>query len=164
MASGGSVFGDDINSTPISKIQLPPVAAVQSKGDAPPLQPPIYKPEVATADEQNVQKQVTFDDTQYVREIPARRKKRSTMQAPWAQYADVPPLPPPPKKNRVLGTLMRFSHHIVVFALFVIALWYHAKLAAMPYIGTGYALTIPGILAISLAAAGAYGIIESIVD
>ena len=173
------MFGDDINSTPISKLTMPPMS-MTSKADTPggPLAPPVYSPDIPQQQPQQFQEQeqprrVSFDDVDYVREIPSRRKKRH---APPQHYWDprgaapAPPPPPPPpaqakKSKRVLRLLSAYAHPLAVFALVLVLLWYLPKVAQWPYLGSQYGgLSVVGCLAASAAVALAYGIVESIMD
>lgn len=179
-----SIFGDDINSTPISKLQQIPMMTSKSDAGMAPIEPPMYNPTVETQQ----QKRVTFaedddvyDDKRAKKERRHHRKKShyQEQQQQWAPPQYYPQLqlpqqiqPPPPappiqekKTKKVLELLQVYGHRIVVFVLFIAILWYYRKLASFPYIGTGDGyINVVGSVGISLAASGIYGIIESLLD
>lgn len=176
MASESSVFGDDINSTPIGKLTMPPMS-MSSKNDpgAPgPVEPPVYSPVVETG------RHVTFDDHDYVHEIPSRKSKKPkkpkkskklppSMPAFHPGYWPAgPPQPParPQKQKRIFVLAAAYAHQIAVAALMIIALWYYPKIVAFPYMGdsSGMQMSTVGIAAVAAAAGVAYGVIEHIVD
>ena len=173
-----SVFGDDINSTPIGKLTMPPMS-MSSKNDpgAPgPVEPPVYSPVVETG------RHVTFDDHDYVQEIPSRKSKKSkdkkskkakkavSMPAFHPGYWPAGPpraaAPPPKKQKKIFVLAAAYAHQIAVAALMVIALWYYPKIVAFPYMGdgSGMQMSTVGIAAVAAAAGVAYGVIEHIVD
>ena len=171
------MFGDDINSTPISKLTMPPAMTVTSKADTPggPLAPPVYSPTLPPPQQQQQQPQqqfhderrVSFDDVDYVREIPSRRKRHLPPQHRWDPRGSTPAPPPAPKskKKRVLRLLSAYAHPLAVFALVLILTWYLPAVAQWPYLGSQYGgLSVVGCLAAAAAVALAYGIVESIVD
>ena len=171
-----SVFGDDINSTPIGKLTMPPMS-MSSKNDpgAPgPVEPPVYSPVVETG------RHVTFDDHDYIQEIPSRKSKKSkdkkskkakkAVSMPafhpgyWPAGPPQPPAPPPKKQKKIFVLAAAYAHQIAVAALMVIALWYYPKIVAFPYVGDTVHMTTLGIAAVAAAAGVAYGVIEHIVD
>jgi hypothetical protein len=178
-----SMFGDDINSTPIAKLQQMP--AMTTKAEMGPVEPPVYNP---TVELQQQQKHVRFADDDdyeddYIRDKSKKKKDRrhrkhrhkSRDLYPMAaqyypQYPVAAPVPPPvaeaavPKKTKVLELLHTYGHRAVVFALFVGVLWYYRKLASFPYVGSNGYVTTVGTLGIALAASGIYGVIESLLD
>jgi hypothetical protein len=173
---GQSVFGDDINSTPVSKLTMPPQPTVQSKAGQPPLEAPVYSPDVPERS-----RHVTFDDRDYVREIPAREKSRhrrgsrryvappqpqQPVQQPYYDLRPLPPAPPAPrtKLQRAADLLRAWGHQLAVFAIVLAALWNYARMASWPYVGNGAALTSLGTVAISLSVAGVYGVIKHVID
>lgn len=172
-----SVFGDDINSTPIGKLTMPPMS-MSSKNDpgAPgPVEPPVYSPVVETG------RHVTFDDHDYVQEIPSRKSKKSkakkskkeaknAMSMPafhpgyWPAGPPQPPARPQKKQKRIFVLAAAYAHQIAVAALMIIALWYYPKIVAFPYMGDTVQMSTVGIAAVAAAAGVAYGVIEHIVD
>ena len=177
--SSASVFGDDINSTPVSKIQLPPMSMSSKNDGSGPLQMPVYKPEVDMGDHQ---RRVSFDDTQYVREIPGRRerKHRSSRSrsrrddddgrdGSWGQQMQQmlvqPPVEEKPKRKKIFELAARYGHAFAVFFLTLIVLWYYPRISTMPYMGSGAGgLSVLGIFGVSFAVSGVYGVVEAIVD
>lgn len=174
------MFGDDINSTPISKLQQIPMMTSKSDVGMAPVEPPIYNP---TVEVQQQQKRVTFveeedDDDDIYHEKRAkkeRRRHRHREKQQWAPqyYPQLQMMAPPPvqepvqekKTKKVLELLRVYGHRLVVFVLFMAVLWYYRKLATFPYIGSddGY-VNVIGSLGLSIAASGIYGIIESLMD
>lgn len=189
MSEQQSMFGDDINATNINSLTMPPHAAMSSKNDigAPgPLEPPIYSPSV----EIQQQRRVTFDDEPHIQEIPrradlvadedrrrdrdrsrrrdrhsSRRSSRSSSRSRSSSHAPEKMSKKKPKTRRIVQLASEYAHRAVVAALVCIILWYYPKIAALPYVGTGYGhLRMLAIFGISVAAAGTYGIVESILD
>lgn len=172
------MFGDDINSTPISKLQQIPMMTSKSDAGMAPVEPPIYNP---TVEVQQPQKRVTFveeeDDDDVYHEKRAkkeRRRHRHREKQQWApqyypQLQVAPPVPQQPiqekKTKKIFEMLHVYGHRLVVFVLFMAVLWYYRKLATFPYIGSddGY-VNVIGSLGLSIAASGIYGIIESLMD
>ena len=187
MASESSVFGDDINSTPIGKLTMPPMS-MSSKNDpgAPgPVEPPVYSPVVDTG---GSGRHVTFDDHDYVQEIPSRgsrgsrgsrksKKSKKAKKMPPSMPAFHPgywpagppraaPARPQKKQKRIFALAAAYAHQLTVAVLMVIVLWYYPKIVAFPYLGdgSGMHMSTVGIAAVAAAAGVAYGVIEHIVD
>ena len=171
----------DINATDINTLTMPPHAAMSSKNDigAPgPLEPPIYSPSVDMQ-----QRRVTFDDEPHIQEIPRRadlvadedrrrarsrdrsrrrdRDRHSRRSSSKTKKSEKKPK----KTRRIVQLASEYAHRAVVAALVLVLLWYYPKIAALPYVGNGYGhLNMVAIVGISVATAGAYGIVESILD
>lgn len=176
------IFGDDINSTPISKLQQIPMMTSKSDPGMAPVEPPVYNP---TVEVQQQQKRVSFaseDDVYDEKEAKKerrhrRRESRRDQQQQWRgppvpQY--YPQLAPPPmplappapahKTKKILEVLHVYGHRLVVFVLFMAVLWYYQKLASFPYIGANGYVSAVGSFGVALAASGVYGIVESLMD
>lgn len=159
-----SIFGDDINSTPISNLQ-PMQPMVQTKKDAPPVEPPIYDPNPPAP----IAKRVHFEEPVYKK---PRKEKRNVVAPPLVpEYASLfhqqfnpPPVPEAPKPRKIVQLLESYGTYMTVFALVVVALWYMPRVAAMPYVGTGSGLSILGIIAVALGVASSFGIISSVLE
>jgi len=179
-----TMFGDDINSTPLTKLQQMPAMSSKNDPGAPgPLEPPVYSPTVQLEHPQHSAppppKQGRFqdDDLQADRRQDRRSRRREReqrdkyryMMPPPPVYQLHPPAPqqPPPAKSAKLAVLLRsYGHPLLVFALVLVVLWYHPRVAGMPYLGTpeGAGLSTLGKVAAAFCAAGAYGALESLVD
>jgi hypothetical protein len=168
----------DINATDINTLTMPPHAAMSSKNDigAPgPLEPPIYSPSVDMQ-----QRRVTFDETPHVQEIPRRadlvadEDRRRARSRDRSRYRDRRSSrssksnksgKKPPNTRRIVQLAAEYAHRAVVAALVLVLLWYHPKIAALPYLGNGYGnLNVLAIFGMSIATAGMYGAVESIID
>lgn len=182
MSDQQSLFSSsgDINATDINSLTMPPHAAMSSKNDigAPgPLEPPIYSPSVDMQ-----QRRVTFDDEPHIQEIPhradlvadedrrrdrsRRRDRRSSRSSRSSRGSKTKKSEKKPKKTRrIVQLASEYAHRAVVAALVLVMLWYHPKIAALPYLGNGYGnLNVLAIFGMSIAVAGMYGVIESIID
>ena len=184
MSDQQSMFGDDINATDINSLTMPPHAAMSSKNDigAPgPLEPPIYSPSVDMQ-----QRRVTFDETPHIQEIPhradlvadedrrrdrsrdrerSRRRDRRSSRSGRGSSKTKKSEKKPKKTRRIVQLASEYAHRAVVAALVLVLLWYHPKIAALPYVGNGYGnLNVLAIFGMSIAVAGMYGVIESIID
>jgi len=184
--NSSSVFGDDINATPVSKLNVPSMV-VTSRKDADAaggkLEMPVYNP-----DQYNTEnKSVRFDETPSVREIPRREYSNERQPQPRRRSVDyIQPVPqrqvqrqsrhflpqptPPPRRKRqskkIFRMLARYSHALIVLALVVIALWYHARVvaAAPSFLSNGRELTMLGIAVAGVGTATMYGVVEHVVD
>lgn len=183
MSEPQSMFGDDINATNINSLTMPPHAAMSSKNDIGPLEPPIYSPSVEMQ-----QRRVTFDDEPHIQEIPrradlvadedrrrdrdrdrsrdrSRRRDRRSSRSSQSSSKTKKSEKKPKKTRRIVQLASEYAHRAVVAALVLVLLWYHPKIAALPYVGNGYGnLNVVAIFGISIATAGAYGVVESILD
>lgn len=176
-----SMFGDDINSTPISKLQQIPMMTSKSDPGMAPVEPPVYNPTVEDQQRQQ-QKRVTFaleDDVYDEKEAKKKRRHRRRHHRDQQQQQWVPPVPqyypqlaPPPvppapvhKTKKILEVMQVYGHRLVVFVMFMVVLWYYRKIASFPYVGggNGYVSTM-GSVGVALAASGVYGIVESLLD
>jgi hypothetical protein len=170
------LFGDDINSTPISKLQQIPMMTSKSDPGMVPVEPPVYNP---TVDLPQQPKRVTFADESDSDDSKRKSKKREKRHRHRHEPQIVPQyymMPPPPpaaampseptsKKKRVFEVLQQYGHRLIIFVLVMAVLWYYRKLATFPYVGNGvgYVSTL-GSAGIALAVSGTYGIIESLLD
>jgi hypothetical protein len=170
----------DINATDINSLTMPPHMSSKNDIGAPgPLEPPIYSPSV----DMQQQRRVTFDETPHIQEIPhradlaadedrrrvrsrdrdriRRRDRRSSSKTSKTKKSEKKPK----KTRRIVQLASEYAHRAVVAALVLVLLWYHPKIAALPYVGNGYGnLNVLAIVGISIATAGAYGVVESILD
>lgn len=151
-----SIFGDDINSTPITKLQ----PMVQTKKDALPVEPPMYDPNPPAPP---VPKRVRFEEPEQTRPR-SKTKDPSYANMFHQQFAPPPPPPPPPKPRKIVQLFESYGTYMIVFVLVAIALWYAPKISTMPYLGTGHGLSILGTLALSTAVSTSFGIVSSVMD
>ena len=188
-----TMFGDDINSTPLTKLQQMPAMSSKNDPGAPgPLEPPVYSPTVQLEHPQHPApppppKQVRFQDDDLQNDLQndrrlqkdrrsRRREREQRKQRDQYRYM-MPPQPvyqfppqqqqQPPAKAAKLAVLLRsYGHPLLVFALVLVVLWYHPRVAGMPYLGApgGAGLSTLGKVAAAFCAAGAYGALESLVD
>lgn len=162
-ATDGLKFGDDINSTPIASIQQP---AMSSRKDAPPVEPPVYDPNVSFPEERHVRFDIPEKTHKKKKKHRRERRDHREPQYMW-QPPPVPPAPvppPPSKKKKLLEFLMSHSHAMVVFALTALVLWYLPRIANLPYLGGAEGLSTVGIAFTAVAVAVAYSIFETLVD
>jgi hypothetical protein len=178
--NSSSVFGDDINATPVSKLNVPSMV-VTSRKDADAaggkLEMPVYNPDQYNTDNSQQNKSVRFDETPSVREIPRReysneppqRQPQRQRQVQRQRQPQPQPTPPPRRKRqskKIFRMLARYSHALIVLALVVIALWYHARVvaAAPSFLSNGRELTMLGIAVAGVGTATMYGVVEHVVD
>ena len=183
--NSSSVFGDDINATPVSKLNVPSMV-VTSRKDADAaggkLEMPVYNPDQYNTSQQNKSagfdtKSVRFDETPSVREIPPRnysnerqpqprRQSQPQRQVQRQRQRQRQPQPPPRRTKKIFRMLAQYSHALIVLALVVIALWYHARVvaAAPSFLSNGRELTMLGIAVAGVGTATMYGVVEHVVD
>lgn len=168
-----SVFGDDTNATPLSKLNVPQMSS--NKGQ--PLEAPVYSPDIP----QPEQKTVRFADQppqqppqqQQMERLPPRSPHPP---APPPAYYDRyygrprhPPRPPPPleEKRSKFGALVdTYAHRIMVFAVVCLVLYWYGALIQLPYIGNQESthMTVFGITVVGLLGASMYGVGEYLID
>lgn len=157
-----SMFGDDINSTPIAKLQIPVMTSKADSG-APPLEPPVYNPTV-----EQQPKRVRFEDPPVKPLHQQPKPEPPRYQRPMYMYPPPPPPPAPaqqPEKKKFVKLLGAYSHHLVVFGLIVGLLWYYGKFASFQYMGNGAGhLSVLGIVALAGSSAGIYGLAKHLLD
>lgn len=163
-----SVFGDDINSTPVSKLQ----PAMHSKKNDAPLDVPVYNPDPPVEE-----KKVRFEEPPQQRPIPKKRPppkrppprrpppQRQFREPPTRQYREPPmyydPPPvvenPPPvetKMSALSRVINSYGKHAVVFFMIVLCLYMYPKIASIPYFGNTIRMSWIGILITASGAAG----------
>ena len=149
------MFGDDINSTPLTSLQ--PVMTSKADAGNVPLEPPVYNPNVPPAEE----KRVRFADD--VQQQPRHQQPRQRYYP--QHYTQQQPQQQPPKKKKLLELFGLYGQHMVVFALVFAVLWYYSTFAATSYFGngTGYVSLVGGLLLAS-ASSGVYGVSKHLLD
>jgi|SRR5210317_152657 len=179
-----SVFGDDTNATPLSKLNVPQVTSNSGRD---PLQAPVYSPDVPAPE-----KQVRFADPpeqqqpprplppppQQQQQRPQRRRyyrgpppphlqQFQQYPPPQHQYAH-PQAPSPPlsSKNKLSGLVETYAHRVVVFLIVCLVLYWYGALVRFPYIGdaTSTHMTVFGITTVGMLAASMFGIAEFLID
>lgn len=185
-----SVFGDDTNATPLTKLNIPQVSS--NKGQAP-LEPPVYSPHV----QQPTQQQPPMQQLQPQPPMQHEPPPPSTLPYP-TQHMTQPnmpstgmmmaPHPPMPHQKRVrfdlpdedmhyptlphipksrpskLSRLMEYAHRAIVFVVVTLVLYWYRGFAQLPYMGDGNRLNVFGILVVALLGSSLYGIGEYMVD
>lgn len=169
-------FGDDINSTPISNLQMAPQMTSRTDSGAQPLVPPIYSP---TVDLPPQQRHVSFQDPiDSDLETSRSRRKRSrskrshheshheSRREPYYDYPQlqVPQLPQQQPKKKLFRLLHEYRHQIAIFVIVVILLWYYPRIAQFPYVGNGSGLTMLGLCVVPSGAALAYAGAEYVLE
>lgn len=153
--SDQSVFGDDINSTLVSKLQ----PAVHSKRNDAPLDPPIYNPDPPIEE-----KQVRFADEQPKQQLRRPPQKRPPPRRPpqkrvyYAPLVEPPPYikePEPETKASVLSKLIdQYGKHAVIFVLILVCLYMYPRISSVPYMGNALRMSWLGILITAGSATG----------
>lgn len=167
-----SVFGDDTNATPLTKLNIPQVTTTKGQ---PPLEPPVYNATVPQPPpppppqqqqeppmQQREQKHVRFDDVPMMYAPP-----------PPPVYEHHPrhdprhDLPPPPSSRRMgkmADFMATYAHRILVFVVVCLCLWWYRPVARLPYLGDGEHVSILGVGAMGLLASSMYGIGAYLLD
>lgn len=170
-----SVFGDDTNATPLSKLNVPQMSS--NKGQ--PLEAPVYSPDIP----QPEQKTVRFADppSQQQQQPPPQQQQMERLPprsphppAPPPAYYDRyygrprhrPPLPPEEKRSKFGALVDTYAHRIIVFAVVCLALYWYGALIQLPYIGNQASthMTVFGITVVGLLGASMYGVGEYLID
>ena len=164
------MFGDDINSTPLTSLQ--PVMTSKADAGNVPLEPPVYNPTVPAEEKRfaDTRRTVRFADTRRTEQQQQRQRyypqqqQRQRYYPQQQQYVQQPQQQqpqqqPPPQKKKLLELLGAYGQHMVVFALVFVVVWYYSKFAATSYLGngTGYVSLMGGLLLAS-ASSGVYGV------
>lgn len=172
--SKDSVFGDDINSTPISKLQ-PMVSSNKGR----PLEVPVYDPSVEQTQtavkpkpKHKTKKQRTSTKQQKIKTPPDGLYPNGLYPNglyPNALYPNaLYPAPQPTEQTQTRKRLFvyfeRYKHQLGVFALVMALLWYLPKLATLPYVGGTPTLSTTGKAVAALVLAGVYGVYKHIVE
>jgi hypothetical protein len=164
------MFGDDINSTPLTSLQ--PVMTSKADAGNVPLEPPVYNPNVPPAEEkrfaEDARRTVRFaehTDTRQQRHHQPRQRYYPQQQQYIQQQPQQPQQPPPQKKKKLLELLGTYGQHMVVFALVFAVVWYYSTFAATSYFGngTGY-VSLMGGLFLASASSGVYGVSKHLLD
>lgn len=156
-----SVFGDDTNATPLTKLNIPQMSSNRNQ----PLDAPVYSPDVPVPE-----KQVRFADPQ---QQPPPPPPPRPMQRRF--YRPPPPPPPPPqppallpeaKQSKFALLVDTYAHRLMVFAVVCLVLYWYQPLIHLPYIGnqTSTHMTVFGITVVAMLGASLYGIGEYLVD
>ena len=174
--SSTSMFGDDINSTPLSKLGIGaggggvPSMTVTSRKDEPPLAPPMYTADVPGLSgapqpqhQQHQPKHVSFDTQDYVQEIPGRHQT-PRQQPQYRRVSRGGGGGGGGKKKKLVAFVSAYAHPLTVAVLMVVVLWYYPQAARLPYASHAGYLTTLGILGVGVASAVTYGVVEHIVD
>jgi len=183
-----SVFGDDTNATPLSKLNVPQVTSNSGRD---PLQAPVYSPDVPVPE-----KQVRFADPpeqqHQQRPQPPRPPPPQQQQQPRQRYYRHPPPPqqpphhlqqfqqyPPPShpqqqqyphhpssKHKLAGLVDKYARRVAVFLIVCLVLYWYGALVRFPYIGdaTSTHMTVFGITTVGLRAGSLFGIAEFFID
>jgi hypothetical protein len=170
-------FGDDINSTPISNLQLAPQVTSRNDSGAQPLAPPVYKPTVDIPEQRHVTFQdpleQTFQDPRNKRSQQSHRSHRSQRSHKRSRreyYDNVPQVPQIPqipevnKKKKLFRFMHDYRHQIAIFAIVAALLWYYPRLVQLSYIGNGTSLTMLGLVTLPSASALAYAGAEYVLE
>lgn len=181
-----SVFGDDTNATPLTKLNVPQVSS--NKGQ--PLEAPVYSPDLPQSQQQPQQqrddpaKRVTFADPpeqpqfqqqqqqqQMMRQRQMMQRQRQMQQQQHhMQPPPTPPPPPPPPpetpRSKFGSFVDTYAHRIMVFVIVCLVLYWYSALVRFPYIGNAMStqMTVFGITVVGLLAASLYGIGEFLVE
>jgi len=173
--SKSTPFGDDINATPLSKLQ----PSIVSKKDMGPIDMPTYNPSIPEDPEPPQQRRVQFASQTKGKQRPVKYRKPQRAQRPREfrrtsmdnsmddsmndsmnqrfQFQQ-PTSPPKEKTHRAVQFLSDYGGRIFVFVLILLVLFMYPKVAIVPYIGNGNKVTFLGSVFLASAASGAYGL------
>ena len=162
-------FGEDINATPLTKLQ----PTVSTKKDMTPLDMPVYNPRIETEpaydESEPPEKQVRFARP-VARRPPQQRRphrridERKRFQKPTATFRrSIGPPPvsapaPEEKTHKVARFLQDYGGRILVFVLVLLVVFLYQKMIAVPYIGNGQRVTFIGSVFLASAASGVWGL------